>query len=103
MDLSGSQPIDPLYDAKGFPVPGQANKPDTRKRLPNGGPGGDPRGQGTDALVAQQRGDINAVEQNTPGLEIQIQRVSQRGEGVLVFGGDRTAHRGQCRGAVQHA
>jgi dienelactone hydrolase len=38
MDLSGSQPIDPLYDAKGFPVPGQANKPDTRKRLPNGGP-----------------------------------------------------------------
>ncbi len=38
MDLSGSRPIDPLYDAKGIPVPGQANKPETRKRLPNGGP-----------------------------------------------------------------
>jgi dienelactone hydrolase len=38
MDLSGSQPIDPLYDANGIPVPGQANKPETRKRLPNGGP-----------------------------------------------------------------
>lgn len=38
MDLSGSQPIDPLYGAKGIPVSGQANKPETRKRLPNGGP-----------------------------------------------------------------
>ncbi len=38
MDLSGSQPIDPRYDAKGIPVPGQANTPQTRKRLPNGGP-----------------------------------------------------------------
>lgn len=38
MDLSGSQPIDPLYDSKGTPVSGQANKPETRKRLPNGGP-----------------------------------------------------------------
>ena len=38
MDLSGSRPIDPLYDVKGIPVPGQANKPETRKRLPNGGP-----------------------------------------------------------------
>lgn len=38
MDLSGSQPIDPLYDAKGIPVPGQANQPETCKRLPNGGP-----------------------------------------------------------------
>ena len=38
MDLSGSQPIDPVYDAKAIPVSGQANKPETRKRLPNGGP-----------------------------------------------------------------
>lgn len=38
MDLSGSQPIDPLYDAKGIPVSGQTNKAETRKRLPNGGP-----------------------------------------------------------------
>ena len=38
MDLSGSRPIDPVYDVKGIPVSGQANKPETRKRLPNGGP-----------------------------------------------------------------
>lgn len=38
MDLSGSRPIDPLYDEIGIPVSGQANKPETRKRLPNGGP-----------------------------------------------------------------
>ena len=39
MDLSGSQPMDPMYDPKtGAPVLNQANKPDTRKRLPNGGP-----------------------------------------------------------------
>ena len=38
MDLSGSRPMDPLYDVKGIPLPGQANKPETRKRLPNGGP-----------------------------------------------------------------
>ncbi len=38
MDLSGSQPIDPVFDASGTPVLNQAAKPDTRKRLPNGGP-----------------------------------------------------------------
>lgn len=38
MDLSGNQPIDPIYDANGNPVSGQASKPETRKRLPNGGP-----------------------------------------------------------------
>ncbi len=38
MDLSGSRPINPVYDANGVPVPGQASKPDTRQRLPNGGP-----------------------------------------------------------------
>jgi dienelactone hydrolase len=38
MDLSGSRPIDPVYDTKGIPVSGQANKPEARKRLPNGGP-----------------------------------------------------------------
>jgi dienelactone hydrolase len=38
MDLSGSRPIDPVYDANGNPVSGQANKPETRERLPNGGP-----------------------------------------------------------------
>ncbi|MBI3880876.1 MAG: dienelactone hydrolase family protein [Verrucomicrobia bacterium] len=38
MDLSGSQPIDPIYGSNGVPVLGQANKPETRTRLPNGGP-----------------------------------------------------------------
>lgn len=38
MDLSGNRPVDALYDAKGVPVPGQSNKPETRQRLPNGGP-----------------------------------------------------------------
>ena len=39
MDLSGSQPIDPVYDPKtGIPVLNQTAKQDTRKRLPNGGP-----------------------------------------------------------------
>lgn len=38
MDLGGCQPIDPVYDASGTPVPNQAAKGDTRKRLPNGGP-----------------------------------------------------------------
>jgi len=38
MDLSGSKPIDPVYDAAGVPVLNQATKPDTRTRLPNGGP-----------------------------------------------------------------
>jgi len=38
MDLSGSRPIDPLYDEAGVPVPNQAAKPDTRTRLPAGGP-----------------------------------------------------------------
>lgn len=38
MDLAGSRPIAPVYDAAGVPVPNQAAKPDTRTRLPNGGP-----------------------------------------------------------------
>lgn len=38
MDLSGSRPIDPLYDNSGVPVPNQAGKAGTRTRLPNGGP-----------------------------------------------------------------
>lgn len=38
MDLSGSQPTDPPDDAQGIAVSGQANNPETRKRLPNGGP-----------------------------------------------------------------
>jgi acetyl esterase/lipase/cephalosporin-C deacetylase-like acetyl esterase len=38
MDLAGCQPIDPVYDADGVPVPNQAAKPETRTRLPNGGP-----------------------------------------------------------------
>lgn len=38
MDLGGSQPIDPVYDANGVPVLNQTAKADTRKRLPNGGP-----------------------------------------------------------------
>lgn len=37
MDLSGSQPPDPAYDGDGKPL-SNAHKPDTRKRLPNGGP-----------------------------------------------------------------
>lgn len=39
MDLSGSRPIDPVYDADGVPVLNQTAKQDTRTRLPNGGPG----------------------------------------------------------------
>ena len=38
MDLSGCRPIDPIYDAAGVPIPNQAAKPETRTRLPNGGP-----------------------------------------------------------------
>jgi len=38
MDLSGSQPIDPAYEADGAPVKNQTVKSDTRTRLPNGGP-----------------------------------------------------------------
>jgi dienelactone hydrolase len=38
MDLSGCQPADPVYDAAGVPVPNQANSPETRTRLPQGGP-----------------------------------------------------------------
>lgn len=38
MDLSGSRPIDPVYDAAGVPARNQASKQDTRTRLPNGGP-----------------------------------------------------------------
>lgn len=38
MDLSGSKPNDLIFDAKGNPVAGQAHNPQTRKRLPNGGP-----------------------------------------------------------------
>lgn len=38
MDLSGSQPIAVIYDANGTPVLNQAAKPETRTRLPNGGP-----------------------------------------------------------------
>jgi dienelactone hydrolase len=38
MDLSGSRPIDPLYDANGTPVRNQAIGKETRTRLPNGGP-----------------------------------------------------------------
>lgn len=39
MDLGGSRPIDPIYDPEsGAPVPNQASKPETRSRLPNGGP-----------------------------------------------------------------
>lgn len=38
MDLAGYRPIDPLYDAQGVPVFNQTGKPETRKRLPNGGP-----------------------------------------------------------------
>lgn len=38
MDLSGSRPMDPVYDAAGVPVLNQAARPETRTRLPNGGP-----------------------------------------------------------------
>ncbi len=38
MDLNGSQPNDPVYREDGTPVPNQTARPDTRKRLANGGP-----------------------------------------------------------------
>ena len=38
MDLSGSRPADPIYDATGVPVRNQSGKPETRTRLSNGGP-----------------------------------------------------------------
>jgi dienelactone hydrolase len=38
MDLSGCRPNDLVYDATGAPLSGQAAKPETRTRLPNGGP-----------------------------------------------------------------
>jgi len=38
MDLSGRQPISPVYDSSGVPIHGQAAKADTRTRLANGGP-----------------------------------------------------------------
>lgn len=38
MDLSGSRPIDPIYDANGRPVVNQASKANSRTRLANGGP-----------------------------------------------------------------
>ncbi|MFO1064085.1 MAG: PhoPQ-activated protein PqaA family protein [Pirellulales bacterium] len=38
MDLGGCKPFDPKYDDKGVPVLNQTAKPDTRTRLPNGGP-----------------------------------------------------------------
>ncbi len=38
MDLSGSRPIEPVYDEAGVPVLNQSSKPETRTRLPNGGP-----------------------------------------------------------------
>ncbi|MCA9073120.1 MAG: dienelactone hydrolase family protein, partial [Planctomycetaceae bacterium] len=38
MDLGGHRPIDPVYTAAGVPILNQANRPSTRKRLPNGGP-----------------------------------------------------------------
>jgi dienelactone hydrolase len=40
MDLAGCRTADPVYDPKtGAPVLNQAVKPETRMRLPNGGPG----------------------------------------------------------------
>ena len=40
MDLAGCRTSDPVYDPKtGVPVLNQAVKPETRTRLPNGGPG----------------------------------------------------------------
>ncbi|MEW6302602.1 MAG: PhoPQ-activated protein PqaA family protein [Verrucomicrobiota bacterium] len=39
MDLGGSRPNDPIYDPKsGAPIPNQTARPETRTRLPNGGP-----------------------------------------------------------------
>lgn len=39
MDLGGSRPIDPVYNAKtGEPLPNQASKAEARSPLPNGGP-----------------------------------------------------------------
>lgn len=38
MDLSGSRPMDPVYDAAGVPVANQTSKPDSRSKLSNGGP-----------------------------------------------------------------
>ncbi|HEY2411278.1 MAG TPA: PhoPQ-activated protein PqaA family protein [Pirellulaceae bacterium] len=38
MDLSGCRPIDPVYASTGAPLSGQAAKPETRTRLPSGGP-----------------------------------------------------------------
>ncbi|HBJ38636.1 MAG TPA: acylamino acid-releasing protein [Planctomycetaceae bacterium] len=38
MDLAGSRPIDPVYDSAGIPIANQSSRPDTRMRLPNGGP-----------------------------------------------------------------
>ena len=38
MDLAGHRPIDPIFDDKGVPVFNQTGEPETRKRLPNGGP-----------------------------------------------------------------
>lgn len=38
MDLAGCRPMDPMYGSDGAPVLGQASKPESRTRLPNGGP-----------------------------------------------------------------
>ena len=38
MDLSGSRPIDPVYDSESVPVPNQAASAEKRTRLANGGP-----------------------------------------------------------------
>jgi acetyl esterase/lipase len=38
IDLAGCRPIDPVYDALGIPMLNQAAKPETRTRLPSGGP-----------------------------------------------------------------
>ncbi|HUP77118.1 MAG TPA: PhoPQ-activated protein PqaA family protein [Pirellula sp.] len=38
MDLSGSRPIEPRFDANGQPITNQAGRPESRSRLPNGGP-----------------------------------------------------------------
>jgi dienelactone hydrolase len=38
MDLAGSRPNDPQYEADGTPIKNQTAKSDTRHRLPNGGP-----------------------------------------------------------------
>jgi len=39
MDLAGCRPLDPVYGSSGAPLSGQATKPETRTRLPNGCPG----------------------------------------------------------------